>query len=122
MPGLIDDSFGHGEHKGRKNVWNNAFGTQEHNFVRLLKVVGWGKVTNAFLGDVKDFQDLGVSQRILQKLEVPIMSHARCKAIFSRATTRHFCAGGVQGTEYISKELSFCCLSKIRRANTGCVR
>ncbi len=108
--------------KAGKNVWHNAFRTRKHDFVRLPKVVGWGKVTNAFLGDVKDFQDLGVSQRILQKLEVPIMSHARCKAIFSRATTRHFCAGGVQGTECISKELPFCCLSKIRRANTGCVR
>jgi len=59
-----------------------------------LLVAGWGKTTNVDLAQVRDFIDLGVSQRTLQKLEIPLMGQARCRSFFPRVTRRHICAGG----------------------------
>ncbi len=72
-------------------------GSQRADSAKKLNVVGWGKATNAELGDIEDFKSLGISQRTLQKLEVPLVGFARCRAFFGKITRRHLCAGGVEG-------------------------
>ncbi len=62
-----------------------------------LRVMGWGKATNADLSDVEAFRLLGVSERTMQKLEVPLVGFARCRAHFKKVTKKHICAGGEQG-------------------------
>ena len=62
-------------------------------------VAGWGKTTNANLADIEDFVSLGVSARTLQKLEVTMVQHARCRAFFTQITREQICAGGEEGEQ-----------------------
>ena len=58
-------------------------------------VAGWGKTDNKAITENKDFTELGVSSRTLQRLRLPAMSFAKCKAIFPFVTPQQFCFGGL---------------------------
>ena len=60
-------------------------------------VAGWGKTTNDPLLGQKDFTELGVSIRTLQRLSVPEVPFAKCTAIFPFVTDKQFCFGGLLG-------------------------
>ena len=62
-----------------------------------LHVAGWGKVNNDPLSLTKDFVELGVSKRTLQRLNVPLVERARCQTYFKNITSSQICAGGRQG-------------------------
>ena len=66
-------------------------------------VAGWGKTTNDPLLGQKDFTELGVSIRTLQRLNVPEVPFAKCTAIFPFITDKQFCFGGISG------EFDQCC-------------
>ena len=60
-------------------------------------MAGWGKTTNDPLLGQKDYTELGVSIRTLQRIKVPEVSSARCSAIFPFITEKQFCFGGIIG-------------------------
>ena len=64
-------------------------------------MAGWGKTTNDPLLGQKDYTELGVSIRTLQRIVVPEVSSAKCSAIFPFITSKQFCFGGILGEEDI---------------------
>ncbi len=44
-----------------------------------ILVAGWGKASNLHLSDIEDFQELGVSQKILLKVAMPLVPFAKCR-------------------------------------------
>lgn len=62
-----------------------------------LHVAGWGKINNDPIYLTKDFVELGVSQRTLQRLKVPFVSHDRCRTYYANLAPTQICAGGIVG-------------------------
>lgn len=60
--------------------------------------MGWGRTTNGLIRDT-DIPELGVSQRTLFKLKLPLVDYAKCKARFSNITPNFVCAGGEDGKD-----------------------
>ena len=79
-------------------------------------VAGWGKTTNDPLLGQKDFTELGVSIRTLQRLNVPEVPFAKCTAIFPFVTDKQFCFGGVSGELF-----TFMVQGSAERWAPGCV-
>ena len=70
---------------------------QTKNLIQEYMVAGWGKTNNDPLLGQKDFTELGVSIRTLQRLVVPAVPFAKCTAIFPFVTDKQFCFGGISG-------------------------
>ncbi|TRY70789.1 hypothetical protein TCAL_05924 [Tigriopus californicus] len=60
--------------------------------------MGWGRTSNGLIRDT-DIPELGVSQRTLFKLRLPLVEFPQCKARFSNITPNFICAGGEDGKD-----------------------
>ena len=67
--------------------------------MRNVMTAGWGKITNEDLANIKDFKELGVSTRTLQKLKLPLVNQDVCRAYFPNINENHLCAGGEAGKD-----------------------
>ena len=74
---------------------------QASHLTQEYMVAGWGKTNNDPLLGQKDFTELGVSIRTLQRLVVPAVPVAKCTAIFPFVTDKQFCFGGIAGEFFI---------------------
>ena len=79
-------------------------------------MAGWGKTNNDPLLGQKDFTELGVSTRTLQRLVVPAVPFAKCTAIFPFVTDKQFCFGGISGEQF-----KFMVQGSAERWTIGCV-
>ena len=65
--------------------------------VNEFVVAGWGKTDNDF--KLSDFEKLGVTSRMPQKLNLPWFDLRRCGQIFPGVGQTHICAGGKQNQD-----------------------
>lgn len=80
--------------------WNTTDPGHNLRSPQKATVSGWGRVTNDRTITNKNYLEFSVSERLLQKVEVPTVTPEECKAVYPLSNVNiQLCAGGEAGKD-----------------------